>query len=331
MADVRRAVREWAVEHAQAPTRYLVALSGGGDSLALAWALSHEAPALGFSVGAVVVDHQLQEGSGERAQHAAEVASSWGLGPVIIKKVSVGVAGGPEEAARTVRYQAFFEAMKETGAGGILLAHTRDDQAETVLLGLTRGSGPSALKGMPEVEGFSHRPLLSLARSTLRQALTDAGVSWWDDPHNTDDRFTRSRVRQRVMPVLEEELGPGVAESLARTAALFRRDSEALDGFALSVFDEHVDASTPQVCSIEVTHLIEQNPAVASRVVRSMVICVGGGAPNFAQMQQVEGLLTRWKGQSAIDLSGASLERRDGLLVARSSEGKKPRGTRRGL
>ena len=140
MADVRRLVRQWAAENADSSTRYLVGVSGGGDSLALAWAIAQEAPGLGLAAGAVVVDHQLQEGSTQRSHDAAERLSGWGLGPVIIKQVEVGSSGGPEDAARTARYQAFSEAMKETGAGGILLSHTKDDQAETVLLGMARGS-----------------------------------------------------------------------------------------------------------------------------------------------------------------------------------------------
>jgi tRNA(Ile)-lysidine synthase len=187
MADVRRSVREWA--HSVTPGPYLVALSGGGDSLALAWAAGIEGPKLGFSVGAVIVDHQLQDDSAEVAGRAADQARELGLQPVLTKNVSVGSSGGLEEAARQARYQAFREAMAETGALGVLLAHTEDDQAETVVMGLARGSGPASLKGMAPADPPFWRPLLALPRSTLRRALEDAGVTWWDDPHNLDDRF----------------------------------------------------------------------------------------------------------------------------------------------
>ena len=331
MADIRRTVREWAAEHADPSTRYLVAVSGGGDSLALAWAFAQEAPGLGISIGAVVVDHQLQEGSNQRAHDAAGTIAGWGLAPVIIKQVEVGTAGGPEDAARTARYEAFSEAMKETGAGGVLLAHTKDDQAETVLLGMTRGSGPSGLKGMPESDGAFHRPLLGISRDTLRQALSDAGVDWWDDPHNTDERFTRSRVRNRVMKVLENELGPGVSDALARTAALFRQDSEALDVLAAREYDAQVELTEPGVRSVPVSQLLEHDPAISSRMIRSMVSAVGGAPPTFDQMKQVETLLWRWNGQSSLDLSGATLERLEGLIVVRSAENRPAKGTRRGL
>lgn len=331
MADVRRAVREWAGLVDPTTGGYLVALSGGGDSLALAWALSEEAPGLALPVGAVIVDHQLQAGSAERATIAAELAAGWGLSPVIIKTVTVGNAGGPEEAARKARYQAFSEALKETGARGVLLAHTKDDQAETVLLGLARGSGPSGLKGMAVREGMVHRPLLELPRETLRQALRDAGVEWWDDPHNDDDRFARSRVRTKVLPLLEQELGPGVADSLTRTASLFRQDSEALDGFAQACISEHVDAETVGQRSVGVEILLEHSSAISSRVLRSMVIAVGGGPPSFAQMNQIHGLLIQWRGQSAIDLSGATLERVEGRIVVKARTPKAVKGIRRGL
>jgi len=331
MADVRRAVREWAGEQPAGAGSYLVALSGGGDSLALAWALSQEAPGLNLPMGAVVVDHQLQQGSTERAHIAADVATGFGLAPVIIKQVDVGTTGGPEEAARNARYQAFSEALKETGARGVLLAHTKDDQAETVLLGLARGSGPSGLKGMAVRDGSLHRPLLNLSRATLRQALTDAGVTWWEDPHNEDDRFTRSRVRRQVLPVLENQLGPGVVDSLARTAALFRQDSDALDSFAREFVAHNVESSTPHTQSISVASLSEQKPAVSSRALRMMVMGVGGGPPSFAQMEQIQGLIGAWRGQLVIDVSGATLERVDGRIVVKARAENVKRGLRRGL
>ena len=326
MADVRRAVREWAGELDASWGHYLVALSGGGDSLALAWALSKESPALHLPIGAVIVDHQLQEGSSQIAQRAAETATGWGLSPAIIKTVAVGNQGGPEEAARTARYEAFREAMKETGARGVILAHTKDDQAETVVLGMGRGSGPSALKGMATREGTYHRPLLRISRKTLRTALVDAGIEWWDDPHNEDDRYARVRVRNRVLPVWEEELGPGISDALSRTAMLFRQDSDALDGFAQTFVGNYVDALQPGERTVSVQALLEQPAAVHTRALRVMVIAVGGSPPSFAQMDQILTLLGSWRGQSAIDVSGATLERTEGRILVRSKRNSPPKG-----
>jgi len=321
MADVRRAVRTWAREQiVPEGSLYLVALSGGGDSAALAWAAGLELPSCGLRVGGVIVDHQLQADSDQVARQAAEKAGSWGLNPVLIKTVTVGTTGGPEEAARTARYQALSEAWRETGAQGVLLAHTQDDQAETVLLGLARGSGPSGLKGMAYQEGIYSRPLLAVPRSSIRAALEDAGISWWEDPHNSDDRFTRVRVRNRVLPVVEQEIGPGVAEALARTAELFRQDSEALDQLALEVWARSGVQKVQDECEIAAQVLDAEPLAIASRVVRQMVRTIGAPGPTFVQMRQVLNLLTAWSGQSAIALSSATVEREGGVLrVKRTS------------
>ena len=320
MADTRRAVREWASQQAStASSTYLVAVSGGGDSLALAWAAGIELPKLGFSVGAVVVDHQLQPDSAETAERAAEQASTLGLSPVVIKTVEASGPGGPEDAARRARYQAFTEAVHETGAAGVLLAHSEDDQAETVFLGLARGSGPGSLKGMAPSDGVLHRPLLGISRTVLRQALQDAGVEWWEDPHNSDQRYARVRVRNDVMPVLEDALGPGISQALARTAELFREDAEALEELAAQVVDQAVVHHGPTHVSVNVVEVMDQHPAVLGRVLRTMILTVGGGSPSYAQTKAMLALVTSWKGQSAVSVPGASLERLGTEIHARAS------------
>ncbi|MCF8548388.1 MAG: tRNA lysidine(34) synthetase TilS [Pontimonas sp.] len=321
MADVRRAAREWAGSLDASPGRalYLVGLSGGGDSVALAWALSHEASSFGLDVGAVIVDHGLQPGSSEVAQRAAQEAQALGLQPVVIKSVNVEGTSNLEDTARVARHRAFKEALRETGAQGVVLAHSVDDQAETVLLGLTRGSGPSALKGMPSRDGILHRPFLGLSRETLRQALVDAGKTWWEDPHNSDERFTRVRVRRQVLPVLEQELGPGVVQALARTAELFRADASALDEDARTWFDAHAITRDDGSWAVEVSALEQLSVALQTRVLRMVVVRAGGEAPTYAHTAQMMRLLEQWKGQSAVDVSGASVERRDGYIVARAS------------
>ena len=321
MADVRRAAREWAGSLEATGTRalYLAGVSGGGDSMALAWALSLEAPALGVDVGAVIVDHGLQPDSAEVAARAAEETRSLGLQPVLVKSVTIEGSSNLEDTARQGRYRAFTEALRETGAHGVVLAHSLDDQAETVLLGLTRGSGPSGLKGMSVTDGIIHRPFLGIERTTLRQALVDAGMTWWEDPHNTDERFTRVRVRHQVLPVLERELGPGVAQALARTAELFRADSTALDIEAKTWFDAEVTADSVGSWSLEVDVLARLSEALQTRALRLLVVQAGGSAPDYAHVQQMRRLLEHWKGQSALDVSGASVERKDGRIVARAS------------
>ena len=322
MADVRRAAREWVGSLEASPGRalYLVGLSGGGDSVALAWALSHEAGPLGVEIGAVIVDHGVQPDSAEVARRAASDAEDLGLQPVIVKSVSIEGTSNLEDKARLARYRAFTEALRETGAQGVVLAHTLDDQAETVLMGLARGSGPSGLKGMATQDGTVHRPFLGLERTTVRQALTDAGRSWWEDPHNADERFTRVRVRNTVLPLLEKELGPGVNGALARTAELFREDSEALDDEASRWFEKNALVDDEGSWSLEVEKLEQVSGAVQTRVLRLLVLRVGGGAPTYAHTAQMRRLLQAWNGQSAIDVPGASVERKDGRIYARATK-----------
>ena len=213
----------------------LAACSGGADSLALAAALAHEAPRLSLRGGGVTVDHGLQAGSAERAGRVAGVLGQLGLDPVHQVSVTVPAgpgSGGPEAAARRARYDALERVAEQAGAAAVLLGHSRDDQAETVLLGLARGAGARALAGMPAQRGRFRRPLLGVARATLREACAALGFEPWDDPHNADPAYTRARVRHQALPALEEALGPGVAAALARSAAQLSADCDALDELA---------------------------------------------------------------------------------------------------
>ena len=170
----------------------------------------------GRRAGAVTVDHGLQLGSAGRARGLAATLVGLGFDPVEVVHVRVGGTEGPEGNARRVRCAALGASAERHGATAVLLGHTRDDQAETVLLGLARGSGPRSLAGMAPVAGRFRRPLLDLPRATVRAAVPD-GFTPWDDPHNADPAYTRSRTRERVLPVLEAELGPGIGAALART------------------------------------------------------------------------------------------------------------------
>jgi tRNA(Ile)-lysidine synthase len=234
VAAVRVAVRRSVADLAPG-SRILVACSGGADSTALAAATAFEAPRAGLQAGAVTVDHGLQPGSDQRAMAVADVLRGLGLRPVEAVRINVTGPGGPEAAARRGRYAALDEAAHRLGACAVLLGHTKDDQAETVLLGLARGSGARSLAGMPPRSaggGRYRRPLLALTRSTTEAACEAEGLRPWADPHNSDPSYARSRVRHQVLPVLERELGPGVAAALARTADLLRDDADALDAWA---------------------------------------------------------------------------------------------------
>ena len=306
IADIRRAVRALL----PADGLVLVGLSGGADSLALAAATAFEAGRAGIRAGVVIVDHNLQTGSADVAARAAETASRLGLDPVLVLSVTVGGDGtGPEAAARTARYAAFTVALEQTGASGVLLGHTLDDQAETVLLGLARGSGPTSLRGMAARTGPILRPLLGIRRAATRQFCADAGLVPWTDPQNFDPRYARVRARETVLPLLESELGPGVAVALARTAQALREDSDALDELADAVARTHWANGT-----IDAAVLASQPAAVRQRVIRLGVEQECGVWLDRGQTLAVAALVTDWHGQGALSLPGVRVVRRDGML-----------------
>jgi tRNA(Ile)-lysidine synthase len=325
IADVRRAVRGALAEvdggQPDAPDALplvLVALSGGPDSLALAAATAFEAPRAGFRAGAIIVDHGLQEGSADVAAAAAAKATALGLDPVLVRTVSVGTDGGPEAAARAARYEALSAAAAEWGVDTVVLGHTLDDQAETVLLGLARGSGGLSLAGMAQRSGIFVRPLLGIRRATTVQACADAGLEPWNDPHNEDAAFTRVRVRNRLMPLLESELGPGVAEALARTAVQLREDAEALDRFAEEIVEELVEIAEAGF-SLPVNALAVNPQALRQRLIRFAVYSEFHVSLSRAHTLEVAKLVTDWHGQGPVYLPGVIVVRRDGLLTFQAS------------
>lgn len=332
VADVRRAVREALGDppgQALADGLVLVALSGGPDSLALAAATAFEAPRAGLRAGAVVVDHGLQDASAGVAERAAGQARALGLDPVRVVRVEVVASGeGVEAAARAARYAALDAAAAELGAHAILLGHTLDDQAETVLLGLARGSGAASLQGMAPRTGAYRRPLLGIRRATTVQACADAGLEPWDDPHNADPAYARVRVRREVLPVLEAELGPGVAEALARTAEQLREDAEALDAFADEVAEDIVELEEAGV-SLSVSALAANPAALRQRLIRLVAGSEFHVSLSRAQTLAIARLVTDWHGQAALDLPGFTAARRGNRIHLVSTEageltGRKP-------
>ncbi len=334
MADTRRAVRELLREvfpealeamtklpgcaggtgydvPADAPL-VLVGLSGGADSLALAAATAFEAQRCGLRAGAIIVDHGLQPGSAEVAERAAAEARGLGLTPVVIERVTVSQANGPEADARTARYRAFETAIGDTGADAVLLAHTLDDQAETVLLGLTRGAGTSSLAGMEPVSGLYVRPFLTIRREQTEAACADQGLEPWRDPHNTDRSYTRVRIRHEVLPVLEAQLGPGIAEALARTAEHLQADAEVLD----AITDEVSKIiATEGAGSQLATEVIAEVPrAIRARVYQRAAAAAGVGPLSASHIGAVDSLVTSWHGQAGVDIPGGQVVRENGIL-----------------
>ncbi|HEY5788270.1 MAG TPA: tRNA lysidine(34) synthetase TilS [Microlunatus sp.] len=292
----------------------LVACSGGPDSLALAVAGVHVGRRRGLPIAAVVVDHGLQRSSAEQAAGTASTLTALGVSDVTVRTVTVVPTGsGPEAEARTARYRALDEVAASRRAT-VLLGHTRDDQAETVLLGLARGSGTRSLAGMAVRSGPGGRwlrPLLFLSRVVTEQACRENDLTPWQDPHNTDPAYARVRVRQTVLPTLETELGPGVAEALARTASLARDDADLLDALAAEV-----DPGTDTLDCAAVEGLA---PALRRRVIgRWLRLEHGLGDLSAGHLYAVEALVIDWHGQAGVDLpGGVRVRRTDGRLELR--------------
>lgn len=257
----------------------VVACSGGADSLALLSAAVFEGRKSALRIIGVTVDHGLQDGSAERAAAVSDQMRTLGVAESAVATVTVDAPGmGPEAAAREARYGVLGELAERFGAELVLLGHTLDDQAETVLLGLTRGSGGRSLAGMRRGFDRFRRPLLEVTRTDTETACMVEGIEWWTDPHNSDPRFTRSRVRTAVMPTLEQELGPGVAEALARTADLLREDADALDREAERRLQQlRTDDGLP------VAGLATLDPAVRHRVIRRAAVEAGAIASELTR------------------------------------------------
>lgn len=292
------------------PERVLVACSGGPDSLALAAVAAYFArrghvDGHPVSVGAVVVDHQLQPGSAGIAATAARTLEDLGLSPVQIRTVDVASTGaGPEAAARDARHAALDAAAEEAGAGVILLGHTLDDQAEQVLLGLARGSGTRSLAGMRPSRGRLLRPFLGLRRAETLEICRVEGLDPWHDPSNTDPAYARSRARVEVLPLLEEKLGPGVAESLARTASILQLDADYLEDVANDTFDR-LRQLDGEAISLPEAELRDLAPAVRFRVIAKAAAAVGGQQPSYQRLLAAEALLRRQGSAGPVELPGA--------------------------
>lgn len=296
---IRSAVRN-ALADCSAGDLILVAVSGGADSLALAYALSLEAPKLALRIEGVTVDHQLQSQSSVQAEKVVAALSKMGIQKTHVIKVDVDITDGLEASARRARYAALDACAKKTGALFILLGHTRDDQSESVLLGLARGSGARSLSAMAMHNGKYVRPLLAITREETLAACAEAQLDPWDDPHNADKTFTRVRVRHDVIPNLEKNLGPGISAALARTASLLRDDADALDQLAEEEFAAH------EPLSLDINRLEKLPKAIRTRVLRMAIYAAGApsGSLSADHIAPIEAFITDWRGQGPSDLPG---------------------------
>lgn len=291
--------------------RIAVGVSGGADSLALLRGAVHVATELSLTVDAVVINHQLQDNAQEVADQAAQQAHELGATQVVVIPVDVATgkaSGGLEAAARDARRAAFENYAASHSIKAVLLGHTQDDQAETVLLGLARGSGARSLSGMQVIDGLYRRPFLWIDRETVRQSVADLDI--YEDPHNEDVHFARVRVRREVLPVLERELGKGIIGSLARTADMLHDDADALDAFAQDALTDEVE---------ELQYL---DRAVRTRVLRMLALQADALANDLSRehILGIDQLITNWHGQGPLNLPGAvDVTRTHGKLIFNKS------------
>jgi tRNA(Ile)-lysidine synthase len=296
----------------QQDVQLVTACSGGADSLALAFAARYVASRRDLKYAAVIIDHGLQQGSADVAARVRDQLDRLGYHDVIITAVRVdqSAAAGLEAAAREARYRALDTEARARSAT-VMLGHTLDDQAETVLLGLARGSGSRSLAGMASRVGHFVRPFLRIRRATTEQVCAELGLNPWQDPHNADRRFTRVRVRETVLPTLEAELGPGVAEALVRTAELVRDDNELLDRLAAEASRIEGLGGTD---TLDCAALQAQPPALRRRIIRLWLLTHGLGDLSLRHISAVESLVIDWHGQKAIQIPGATVTRAAGRL-----------------
>jgi tRNA(Ile)-lysidine synthase len=296
---IRSAVRE-CLSSCSAGDTVLVAVSGGADSLALAAALIPESKNLLVNLVGVTIDHQLQKSSDKQAEKVLAQLLKLGISQVEIVKVDVELLDGLEASARRARYAALDAVAERHNAKLIFLGHTLNDQAESVLLGLARGSGARSLSGMARCTGKYCRPLLEISRSETLAACAENNLIPWIDPHNSDSQFARVRVRTDALPKLEESIGPGITEALARSADLLRDDADALDGWANQV------SANLDLADLEISLLAGLPKAVRTRLLRKAIYAAGAptGSITADHVASVEAFVTSWHGQGACSLPG---------------------------
>ncbi|WP_068280286.1 tRNA lysidine(34) synthetase TilS [Aldersonia kunmingensis] len=318
---VRRAVRSWLADTGvSAPVA--VALSGGADSLALTAAATVEAA----QVHALIVDHGLQADSADVAARAERAALGLGCASARVLPVKVSGAGGLEAAAREARYAAL-RAGVDPGIP-VLLGHTLDDQAETVLLGLARGSGGRSIHGMRAYDPPWGRPLLGVRRADTRQMCADLDLPVYEDPHNSAPDFVRARLRGEVLPLLEQVLGGGVAAALARTGDQLREDDDALDAITAEA-SRRAHAGT----DLDTAVLADEPAALRRRIIRAWLLDGGARAVTSKHLHAVDDLVMKWRGQGGVAVGGGApgvrlvaSRRRGRLTLERQTEGFEPPG-----
>ncbi len=314
---IRLAVRNCLTTNTKAGQKLLIAVSGGADSLALAAACEFEAKKLKVKIAAAVIDHSLQKDSDKVAAQTAKTLAALGFEEVVIKKIAVGKAGGPEAAARTARYTALETLRQKTKSHFIVLGHTSSDQAETVLLGLVRGSGSKSLSGMSEKTGVLLRPLLGIERAATEAFCKDSGIKYWSDPQNKDEKFLRVMIRKHILPFLEKQLGGSVAASLVRTSDQLREDNTYLESQADKSFKKYAKVSGSGI-SFDAKALEKSPAAILNRIVKKALDSFGSESSR-THVLAVSDLVLSWHGQKPLALPGVRVVRKGNTITFESN------------
>ena len=310
--QIRLAVRNCLTSNTKPGQKLLLAVSGGADSLALAAACEFEAKKLGLKIAAAVIDHSLQNNSDKVAAQTAKTLTSLGFEEVVVKKITVGKAGGPEAAARTARYTALETIRQKTKSHFVVLGHTSSDQAETVLLGLVRGSGSKSLSGMSEKTGLLLRPLLGIERATTEAFCKDSGIKYWSDPQNKDEKFLRVMIRKHVLPFLEKHLGGSVSTSLVRTSDQLREDNTYLESQADKSFKKYAKVSGSGI-SFDAKAIEKLPAAILNRVIKKALDGFGSESSR-THVLAVSDLVLSWHGQKPLALPGVRVVRKGNII-----------------
>ena len=317
---IRHAVREVLAANTKPGQKLLIAVSGGADSMALASATLFESKKLQLQIATVTIDHGLQKASAKVTEQTLEKLQKIGITETWSKKVKVGTKGGPEAAARAARYEALESIRVESKSDFIVLGHTANDQAETVLLGLTRGSGAKSLSGMSVRSERLLRPLLSIERKTTEQFCIDEKISPWQDPQNKDLKFLRVRIRKVVLPFLEKQLGNGIFGNLLRTSSQLQEDDQYLSLVAAKAFTK-VAKSGSNSLTLSQPELVKLPDGIRNRVIKSAIDYFEVESSRVHVLAVVD-LVLNWHGQKPLTLPGVRVERKGKTITLKATQEK---------
>jgi tRNA(Ile)-lysidine synthase len=288
--------------------------------MALASATLFESKKLQLQVATVTIDHGLQKTSAKVTEQTLEKLHQIGITEAWSKKVKVGTKGGPEAAARDARYEALESIRIESKSDFIVLGHTANDQAETVLLGLTRGSGSRSLSGMSVRSEKLLRPLLSIERATTEQFCKDEYILPWRDPQNKDLKFLRVRIRKLVLPFLEKQLGNGIFSNLIRTSSQLQEDDQYLSSVATKAFKKIAKTGSHSL-SLPQPDLLKLPDAIRNRVIKSAIDYFGVDSSRV-HVLAVADLVLNWHGQKPLALPGVRVERKGKTITLNATQEK---------